>query len=494
MNWSREADVVVVGFGGAGASTAITAHEAGAKVLVLEKSAEGGGNTRYSGGSIRTFANKEKAKEHYYYSCEGSTGREEISAFVEEAFLTPDWLRQRGATMEYVHGIGMTHLPVAYDLSAFPALPGADGLGERLFLTNQGGSTAKGGKFLAGGANLWSVLSRRANELGIDVLYSHPGRRLLVDSKHGVIGVEADGPGGRVTIKARRGVVLCAGGFEANHEMHKHYLGATFYPMGTDANDGSGIKMAQEAGADLWHMNAVANTFGYKMEGFTTVFRHEMGLLSPGYVYVDQRGSRFMNEAGTDVHAIWSQVVQLDFETGTLPRVPCYCVFDEDTRRGGPIAEQIRTKASDSYKWSEDNLPEIEKGWITKADTLAELAQKLKMDPTKLQETVARYNINCVGGYDPDFQRLTRTLVPIVRPPFYGIALWPALMNTQGGPRRNAQAQVVNPRGEPVARLYSAGECGSIWGRLYPGGGNVSEAMAYGRIAARNVSKETPWA
>lgn len=98
----------------------------------------------------------------------------------------------------------------------------------------------------------------------------------------------------------------------------------------------------------------------------------------------------------------------------------------------------------------------------------------------------------CIGGYDPDFGRRQETLNPIARPPFYAIAVWPCLINTQGGPRRNSQAQVLDAYGNPINRLYSAGELGSIWGILYPGAGNISECLAFGRIAGRNAAAETP--
>jgi succinate dehydrogenase/fumarate reductase flavoprotein subunit len=76
-------------------------------------------------------------------------------------------------------------------------------------------------------------------------------------------------------------------------------------------------------------------------------------------------------------------------------------------------------------------------------------------------------------------------LAPVVEPPYYGIPLWPCLLNTQGGPRRNERAQVLDPFGAPIPGLFSAGELGAIWGTLYPGSGNVADALVFGEIAAR---------
>ena len=135
---------------------------------------------------------------------------------------------------------------------------------------------------------------------------------------------------------------------------------------------------------------------------------------------------------------------------------------------------------------------EVRKGWIRAADNLADLARQINIRPDILQATVAQYNLQCVGGYDPEFGRAADTLVPLGRAPYYAMELWPCLFNTQGGPKRNARAQVLDVHGDPIKRLYSAGELGSLWHRNYPGAGNVSEALAFGRIAGRNAAGEQP--
>ncbi len=482
--WGKESDVVIVGYGGAGASAAIAAHDMGAKVLVLEKTPLGGGNTQYAQGSIRTFNDKLKAVEHYYLLSEGTTDRDVVAAFVEEASLNVEWLQQLGAEL-YPKPIEdmVSRFPRLPDGSAFPTVPGAEGIGIRLYV-------GKEGILEFGGSNLWGTLSRAVSDRHVDLLLNYSAQRLITNSKGEIIGVEARGPEGTINVKARRGVVLSCGGFENSPEMHLNYLGVRFYPRGTEANTGDGIRMAQEVGADLWHMNASASSFGYKIPGYETAFAHTV--MSPGFIYVDQYGERFMEESCTDMHAIWSQISYVDIKKFAKPRVPAYFIFDDDTRRSGPIAEVGTGRTGDLYKWSDDNLAEVEQGWILRAETIAELAVKIDIDNKALQETVSEYNVACVGGYDAKFQRPPDTLVPVARPPFYAIALWPSFMNTQGGPRHNAKAQVLNVRGVAIERLYSAGELGSMFGRFYPGGGNVSEAVAFGRIAGRNAAAESP--
>jgi succinate dehydrogenase/fumarate reductase flavoprotein subunit len=114
------------------------------------------------------------------------------------------------------------------------------------------------------------------------------------------------------------------------------------------------------------------------------------------------------------------------------------------------------------------------------------------MDREALRGTVDRYNAGCRDGND-EFGRLPRTLVPLTGGPYYAVRMWPGGPNTQGGARRNADAQVMRVTGEPVPGLYSAGEFGSVYGMLYPsGGGNIAECIAFGRIAGDSVATRRP--
>jgi succinate dehydrogenase/fumarate reductase flavoprotein subunit len=95
-------------------------------------------------------------------------------------------------------------------------------------------------------------------------------------------------------------------------------------------------------------------------------------------------------------------------------------------------------------------------------------------------------------AYDPVFHRRQETLSSITKSPFYAVEVWPCLLNTQGGPKRNGKAQVIDANGKPIKALYSAGELGSIFNTVYPGAGNISECLSFGRIAGRNAAKEEP--
>jgi succinate dehydrogenase/fumarate reductase flavoprotein subunit len=147
----------------------------------------------------------------------------------------------------------------------------------------------------------------------------------------------------------------------------------------------------------------------------------------------------------------------------------------------------------EKYKWSPDSSAEIEKGWIVKADTLKELAAKIGKNPEALEKTVAAWNKACAAGNDAEFGRDPKKMAPIQTPPFYGAEFVPAFTNTQGGPRRNSNSQVLDTNRKPIPRLYSAGELGAIYSWGYQGGGNILECIVFGHIAGERAAAEKPW-
>ena len=139
------------------------------------------------------------------------------------------------------------------------------------------------------------------------------------------------------------------------------------------------------------------------------------------------------------------------------------------------------------YIWNDDNEAEVERGWIKKVDALEGLAELLGVDPAGLAATVEAYNATCEAD---EFSR-TVELTSVVQPPFYGCELGLGLINTQGGPVRNAKYQVIGYDDEPVERLYAGGEFGLLCLWLYRGAGNVAECI-YSRVAGANAVAEVP--
>jgi hypothetical protein len=173
-----------------------------------------------------------------------------------------------------------------------------------------------------------------------------------------------------------------------------------------------------------------------------------------------------------------------------------HMVFDHALYTAGPLYDRKPVsgwgRIMERYAWSADNSAELARGWIRRADTVAALAACIGLNGTALEVSIRRWNLMCESGADTDFGR-RRMLIPIGRPPFYAIELSPSMLNTQGGPRRNARGQIVRPDDTPIPRLYSAGELGSIYSYLYQGTGNIGECLAFGRISARNAVAEPPW-
>lgn len=482
----KEYDLIVVGAGGAGSAAAIEAADRGARVLVLEKNDQAGGSTHYSGGTIRMIKDAEGAVEHYLALSQGATPVEPIQSFVDGLAEIPAWIEAHGGvTIPDHYNVAKDKsqlatrrvFPAQRTGSAFPNFPRSDSLGLRLHLQPQRPDRQYG-------AALWDWLRGALEATGAPVVTGARVTGLLQDAPGGrVHGVVVETPDGPLSIESKRGVVLASGGFAWDPELQVQYFGKAMPAMSpAERNTGDGIRMAQAAGADLWHMTASSTTLAYHFPEAKAAFGCEIGVY--GFVLVDQHGRRFARETLLETHSFTHALLHQHELTGEWERIPSYLIIDEQTRLAGPISTSGSLGFNRRYPWSDDNSAEIERGWITKADTLEELAEKLGLPADTLVETVARFNELSHAGEADEFGRPASETVPLETGPYYGVAVYPTLLNTQGGPRRNARGEVLTPSGAPIPGLFSAGELGSIWNRLYPGGGNVSEALVGGRRAA----------
>jgi succinate dehydrogenase/fumarate reductase flavoprotein subunit len=494
--WDHDADVVCIGYGGAGATTAIAAHDAGAKVLILEKMPQGGGNTSVSAGG---FVCPTDAEEAYTYM----SGLYKYSYTDWEEDLVRMFAQESVKNAAWIEGLKEGTKVAVYGTAGYPKMPGAKSI--RKF------AVLGAGRGMSGSSdNLWAVLSYAVEEKRkIPVLTETAAKRLVTNDKGEVIGVIAESKGRDIAIRARRGVVLTCGGYEFDDKTLKSSLkGYPVYGLGTPGNTGDGVRMAQELGAAVWHMNGVGATFGIKVPEFPSALY--VYIAQPGHIYVDRHGKRFVNEKAIEAHAALLAVDFFNTEELQYPRIPCYAIFDEETRLKGPISVSSgRGYAGKRYKWSSDNSAEIDKGWIIKGATLAELARKIKMRPADLEATLNRWNVDVKTGADTQFHRPLNApanddtpnqehvrpvwSAPIETPPFYAMELYPAMFNTQGGPRRNVRAQIIDHHAKPIPRLYSAGELGSMWGMVFQGASNIAECIVFGQIAGRNAAAEKSW-
>ena len=484
--WDYMADVVVIGYGAAGGNAAIAAHDAGARVIVLEKMATAGGNSGVCLGAMVIPGTVSEAIEYYRKLSFGTVDEDMLRGFAEAIVGIPRLLNQFGATLK----IGK-HPP------AFPSLLDS--------------STLPVFRFNPTGKEGFQFLSGLVEERGIRVMLNTSAKSLIQIPETGeIVGIKAENKEREIYIKAERGVVLSCGGYENNPEMFGDYnypgLRDLIFPWGTPGNTGDGLKMASAAGAYLWHM-ASLQWAGFCAKVPSKQYGVAIGPISPSrpkgknFVYVNRYGERFMRETKRILQFKGPlEVLFFDHEHAQYPNVPSYLIFDEVVRRSGRIFSNRKALGQvgygivhNIYDWSDDCSAEIEKGWIIKADTIADLAGKIKIYPKGLKETIAKFNKYCFTGKDLEFNRSRESMAPIETPPYYAVEMGLALVNTQGGPKRNKYCQVLDPDDKPIPRLYAAGELGSFFGFLYQEGTNYPEAWAFGHIAGRQAASEKPF-
>ncbi len=486
--WDDEADVVIAGYGIAGAAAAIEAHDADPKadILVLEKMPERyqGGNSRASGQSLLISGNVEALKTYQRAMSESNPIPEDmLAAWAERMVALEPYIRERAqeAGSQYIHGAGWSDRAAILE---FPELGARE-------------AVAHTATILPVPSGVWLTFKacvekrsriRREFESPIVDLVQDP------DTLE-VFGVLVERAGRRLAIRARRGVVMATGGFENNLDMQRNYFGLSqAWPLGTPGNTGDGLKILQKAGADLWHLRNQGQSGGvwpgFRFPGHPTVFLRQLFFQSFSWIDIGGTGERFCDETGEwqlthykqKVHGEW-----IDLPHQRVGRM--HMLFDENTRQYNNLITRVMTwnAVVHNYEWSDDNSAEIDQGWIAAADTLAGLATKIGRDPAVIEATVQRYNDACASGHDAEFGRRRETLQPIATPPYYAIEVVPAIVCTGGGARRNIESEVLDHAGKPIPRLYEAGELGSMFSNLYQNGSYLTEAMISGRAAGGNA-------
>ncbi len=472
-------DLIVVGCGGAGSVAAIEATDGGFSVLILETTSAPGGNTQVSGGTIRLIDDPPMAVEHLEHLAQGATPLPVIQSFVDGMTKIEDWIELHGGSLRVrSNPSGESHrrvFPVSRPGSSFPNFPGGDALGRRALVPAR-----RDGR--DNGPALWDLLAENLERLNIPVVLGARVTRLVAGEGRGVTGVEVATDGEPLVVHARYGVVLACGGFAYDDQLMTQYFGLPLPSVCLpERATGDGVRLAQDVGADLWHMNAVACSVGYRLAGLAAGIQAKMP--DTGFVLVDQLARRYVSETDLENHSAVFAMTAQDPITGEYLRTPSFLIFDEPTRRAGTIAH-LPHGANRHYPWSPDNSTEIDRGWIARADSLSELAGKLGIDGTALEKSIERFNELATQNAPDDLGRAAEKMRPIDHPPYYGAAVYPIIVNTQGGPRRDEGGRILRPDGTPIPGLYGAGELGSLWNRLYPGAGNLSECLVSGRLAA----------
>ena len=507
-NWDDEFDVVVVGYGYAGAVAAIEAHDAGCTVLLAEKMPDPGGISVCSGGNVRVADDAEKAFG-YLKATNGETTPDDVLRVLAEG------MTQVPAYFERLAAVSNATTASRPSPGNYP-LPGADAF-QYLSIGSipdfePGERYAYVSSYLpphrAAGIRLFKVLEDNIAQRDIVTWLESAASRLITDSDGSVCGLTIETKNGTRRVKAKRAVILACGGFEANEEMKLRYwqekpvMFAAF-----KGNTGDGIRMAQDVGADLWHMWHYHGTYGFRHPDPDYPYGVRLKRLPdwvPGessregvrvpFILLDQSGRRFMSEYQPYTQDTSQRPMALfDPLTQTYPRIPSYLVLDETTRRTYPLCSPTFNDRNYRFEYSEAQLSALEERILTKVDSLDELAAGLSVDASELKRTLDRWNALCDGGADTDFGRPAPSMMKIGTPPFYYANVWPMVQNTHGGPVHNVHQQVLDGYAQPIPRLYAAGELGGVFGHLYLGGGNLAECFVGGWIAGRHAAKLGPW-
>lgn len=514
--WDLEVDVVVVGFGAAGAVAAIEAHDAGAEVLLLEKTPHPGGLSIVSAGGIRIAFDEAAAFSYLKATCGGRTPDAHLQVLAQGMVAAPErmraYARASDATVKVTPALGNYPLP-GYEALGYCEVVEVPGI--------EGATHVHGVRGVRPGSRLFKVLEDNVIQRGIPVHLDAPAERLLRRQDAGVEGVRARIAGRMVNIRARGGVVLACGGFEANEDMKAQYFQASPVLVGSFlGNTGDGIAMAQEAGAALWHMWHYHGPYGLRHpdpEFPYGLYLKAVPMWTPGradalsdlgvvdamgrpqpakalprvaWILCDRTGRRFMDEYPPYPGDFGVRPLdQYDSKTQSFPRIPAFILFDEAGRGMYPLGRCAINGAQEHwYAWSADNAKEVELGFFERAETLEDLAALMHVPADDLRQTVEDWNAACDAGIDAAFGRRAETMVPLRAPPFYVGRVWPMVINTQGGPVHDVRQRVLNPYGEPIAGLYAAGELGSVFGHLYMSGGNLAECVVGGAIAGREAA------
>jgi succinate dehydrogenase/fumarate reductase flavoprotein subunit len=490
--FDRECDFLVVGFGLAGAVAAIEANDIDpdANVLVIEKmdEAQAGGNSIASGQTVIVPSLDDlDTFKTYVAACfePNAIPEEDLDWLCEEFASQGDWVQGTVSPVGYEIGY-VSGGPVSWGklVTEFPDLPGSN------FVGCSGHVRAEGGTFEYGGVWRGFALAAQARE-NVEIDYGCAFTQIIVDADGRVVGVVADNNGTEERIGAGKGVLLACGGYENNLQMQRDFHGMdTVYTAGTPGNTGDGIQALMGLGAAMWHMRNQTQSGGFwlgiKVPDFESTFMRAFSMPGGSWIEVDAEDKRFYNEAGAyhRQHMKYKQYghyIDLPHERA----LPVHLIFDDKTCQSGAIVTKwlswpITTLG---YTWSDDNSIEVEKGWIIKADTIAELAELTGRDPEALQLAIDTFNEGVASGSD-EFGRDPETMVAIDTPPYYAVAITPTLVGTTGGAQRDTSARVLRWDGTPIEGLYEAGELGSFVANLYQNGMFLAECIASGRAAA----------
>jgi succinate dehydrogenase/fumarate reductase flavoprotein subunit len=348
------------------------------------------------------------------------------------------------------------------------------------------------------GLALGGRLLKACLDRGVEPQTEHRAVELIMQGRE-VAGVVFETPEGRKEVRAPN-VVIATGGFERNEDLKRAFLrGPCTHTVAVETNEGDGLKMAMRVGAMLgnmreaWWMPMIEMPADIVPTG-QQLLTYERTL--PGAIMVNRSGWRFTNEA-SNYNAFGAAFHEQDTIMGVYKNLPCWLIFDQVWL--------------DRYGFA-GGLGGTEKArtdWITSADSLGGLADKLGIPADVFEETVERFNANARELTDPDYNRgwsaqdqwwgdptlrdgtARASLGPVENPPYYAIQVFSGALGTKGGPQLDTHARVIDLDGHVIPGLYAAGNAAaSPLGMTYGGaGGTLGPAMVFGYLAGRDVAE-----
>lgn len=469
--WDDEADVVIAGYGIAGAAAAVEAARAGADTLVLERTGSWGGAASMAGGFI--YLGGGTAIQN---ACGFPDTVENMAAFLTAAMgpgadekRIADYCAGSVAHFDWLVGCGVVFKPEFFGEPGWEPM-GDQGLmfsgGENSYPFNTVATPAPRGHVpqmqnkkqgeSSAGYMLMKPLVEAATAAGARALYDVRAQALVVDGGR-VVGIRARRYGTEVFIRARRGVVLAMGSFAYNEAMVAQYAPriAGRPAASVEQHDGQAIRMAQALGADLAHMDATE----------VAIFIDPQQLVRG--ILVNERGQRYVAE---DTYPGRVGQLTLYHQNNTA-----YLIIDGDS--------QDEAMASLSPQ-----LMMRPPTWV--AESVAELEAEIGLPPGSLQSTVSTYNDAAARGEDPLLHKKAQWIKPI-NSPVGAIDLRESTGGfTLGGLQTTLDAEVLHVNGEPIPGLYAAGRCSAglaAWG--YASGISLGDGSFYGRRAGRSAAR-----
>ncbi len=464
LKWDAVYDVIVVGFGGAGAGAARFAADNNAHVLLIDSAPEGheGGNTRYAGGAFAWSDNFADLREYYkqtYYPFKYDP--KDLDAFVNNVLKMKEYSQKYfGIKAQYTGRRPQGEYP------------------EYKHAETMRSQSMTAGMYNGG---FWKLLRKKVYERldKIDVWFESPAQHLIQDpNTKTILGVQIKHQGINRNVAARNGVVLSCGGFENNQDMVQTFLGqGSLAPIGTLYNQGKGIDLAVEAGARLWHMsNYDSHGFslreGQPREKFAYMINWK-NLFNGSIFVAGDDGTRYYREDEEDRHGY-------KYNHGNWIMQPNqnhpHIIMDQKQ------FEQLANDDSDKAEQIKSLIT-----YAIKAETIAELADKIAAP--KLAEAVSDFNF-LVNEKKRDMflNRKIETMRAFGAGPYYAIPIRHNILHTHGGARRNENCEVLDMENNVIPHLYEAGELGDIFATKYVGANSIADLLISGKIAGENAA------